>query len=216
MVANVAEVTTHGPEASEVQRGLKHFSPGTKLWLVSPFWGYAGDRIEVLGRHRGARGLIRLVVERRHLTNFRVRGVYNARVLRELGSDWLDKDRAERIAEYWNRVSVMQSGVQYQTRRADIAERLAVVSEMTEPRTASRVVASSLQLLSRSDMAVGRVWRDEAEVESVRRLLDLIRGITADQDTDYLGHPDWPRIAEAARATVALLFTPPGSGALLD
>ncbi|RSM84601.1 hypothetical protein DMH04_21070 [Kibdelosporangium aridum] len=214
MVANVAARTSHGPGGQEVQIGLKHFSPGTKLWLVSPFWGYGGDRIEVLGRHRGSRRLARIVVERRHLTNFRVQGVYSPSVLRELGNAWPDKAEAERIAQYWNRISDAQAGVQHQTRRIELVERLTVISETTGPRVVDWILTSWFEWMLRDDVladptsAIGPLLRDQAEADAIRSLLELVRAVGAKNDIGYLEHPDWPRIASAAQAAATLLAQP--------
>lgn len=214
VVANVAALTSHGPGGQDVRTGLKHFSPGTKLWLVSPFWGYGGDRIEVLGRHRGGRRLVRMVVERRHLTNFRVQGVYSPAVLRELGSAWPVKEEAERISQYWNRISDAQGGVQHQARRIELVERLTVISETTGPRVVDWILTSWFEWMLRDDVlsdptsAIGHLLRDEAEADAIRSLLDLVRAVGAKNDIGYLEHPDWPRIASAAQAAADLLAQP--------
>ncbi len=70
---------TGGFSGQEVRQGLKHFAPGAKVWVLPVIWGDGGESVFVVGRHRGAhdRGYIRIVVDRRHLTDFRVRGIYS-------------------------------------------------------------------------------------------------------------------------------------------
>jgi hypothetical protein len=97
VVANVAVETAHGDAGLELRRGLKHFSPGAKVWVLPPQWGDGGERLIVIGRHRGNHvKYMSLVVERRHLENFRVHGVYSPAVLRRLDqrSTWEDRESA--------------------------------------------------------------------------------------------------------------------------
>lgn len=77
VVANVKRETEHGTGGSEKELGLKHFSPGTKVYLYLRH----DDRVEVFGRHRGGSRLVKLVVQLRHLENFRVKLAYDPRVL---------------------------------------------------------------------------------------------------------------------------------------
>jgi hypothetical protein len=112
VVANVAQETAQGPGGLEIRAGTKHFAAGAKLWVLPPQWGDGGDKLFVVGRHRGSRGLIRLVVQRRHLTAFRVRMIYSPAVLRSIlraarSNDraprlWTDKAEAEAAVARWN------------------------------------------------------------------------------------------------------------------
>lgn len=111
VVANVASID--GPHGQRSGRtGTRHFSPGTKVWVLPPQWGDGGEKVFVVGRHRGRRGgLVRMVISRRDLTSFRVRGVYSPAVWRELVRPWRDvptarawqnREEAEELAAYWN------------------------------------------------------------------------------------------------------------------
>jgi hypothetical protein len=115
VVANVAGETAHGEGGLELRRGLKHFAPGAKVWVLPPQWGDGGHQVIVAGYHRGTRGrgLARMVVPRRHLTSFRARAIYSPAVARELtrpltefGREhppgiWSNREEAERAAENW-------------------------------------------------------------------------------------------------------------------
>lgn len=115
VVANVAEETAHGEGGLELRRGVRHFPPGAKVWVLPPQWGDGGDQLIVAGRHRGThgRGLARMVMGRRHLTGFRVEGVYSPAVIRaltmpltELGRDrppllWDTRHHADECAARW-------------------------------------------------------------------------------------------------------------------
>ena len=105
VVANVSPETAHGEAGMELRRGLKHFKAGAKVWVLPAQWGDGGERLVVIGHHRANHvKYLSLVVERRHLENFRVRGVYSPAVLRRLDqrSCWEDRESAESAAERWN------------------------------------------------------------------------------------------------------------------
>jgi len=113
VAANVAEETASGQGGLEVRAGVRHFAAGAKVWVLPPQWGDGGDQVIVAGYHRGThgrRGLARMVMPRRHLTGFRVQGVYSPAVIRaltrpltELGLDhaprlWATRQEAGDIA----------------------------------------------------------------------------------------------------------------------
>ncbi len=116
VVANIAEQTSAGPGGGEVRSGTRHFSPGTKVWVLPPQWGDGGDSLMVLGKHRGVRGgHVRMVLPRRHLTNFRVRPIYTASLLADLNRPWREtpnnsgartwtsREEAEHVMSHWLR-----------------------------------------------------------------------------------------------------------------
>jgi hypothetical protein len=106
VVANVAKITARGEGGLELRSGLKHFSGGAKLWVAPARWGDGGEKINVVGRHRGSKRYIAIVVPTRFLTNFRVRGIYSPTVYRLLTDGWHalwpDQATAQRFCEYWN------------------------------------------------------------------------------------------------------------------
>ncbi|MBR7839231.1 hypothetical protein KDL01_38570 [Actinospica durhamensis] len=105
MVANVAELTEHQDAGLELQRGLKHFSPSTKLWVLPERGrGYGTGQLVTIGRHRGSSRYIRIVVARRHLQRFRAQGVYSPAVYRSMQYMplWPTRDEIERQALEWN------------------------------------------------------------------------------------------------------------------
>ncbi len=112
VVANVAGETAQGEGGLDIRAGLKHFAPGAKVWVLPAQWGDGGESVMVVGRHRGRGGpYIRMVIPRRHLMNYRVRGVYSPAVLRALtkqlkGCDygprlWVTLDEAQSAARSW-------------------------------------------------------------------------------------------------------------------
>ena len=92
LVANVKELVTKGPsEAKVTERGTKYFSGGTKVYCLPPLWGDGYSQIAVLGRHRGARCLCRMVISRERLENFRFQTTGNPYVIAQIkkcGKDW--------------------------------------------------------------------------------------------------------------------------------
>jgi hypothetical protein len=91
--------TRHGPGSEEVRRGgLKHFSGGTKVWVLPPQWGDGWEDVFVVGRHRGSRRLVRMVMPLRYLSEFRVQAVYSPAVMREMEKPW-DAERGR--AQQW-------------------------------------------------------------------------------------------------------------------
>jgi len=110
--ANVAAEVAYGEGGLDVRRGLPHFAPHARVWVLPPQWGDGGEQIPVVGIHRGSRRNVRMVIRRAHLVNFRVRGVYSPAVYRELirpdrrrpgPTMWATKEDAEDAVERHNR-----------------------------------------------------------------------------------------------------------------
>ena len=115
VVANIAAETAHGEGGLELRGGVKHFPPGAKVWVLPTQWGDGADQLIIAGHHRGTRGrrFARMVLARRHLTRFRVQGLYSPALIRaltrplsELGHDhaprlWQTRHEAEQAAAIW-------------------------------------------------------------------------------------------------------------------
>jgi hypothetical protein len=125
VVANVAAETAAGEGGLDVRAGIRHFAPGTKVWVLPPQWGDGGLQVIVAGHHRGThgrRGLARMVMPRRQLTGFRVQGVYSPAVIRaltrpltDLGLDhaprlWATRQHAEDAATAWRALPLAARG----------------------------------------------------------------------------------------------------------
>lgn len=233
VVANVAAETYHGDGGQDVQQGLKHFSPGAKLWVIRPQWGDS-DEVLVIGRHRGGgrrRRLTRIVVPRAHLVNFRVRGVYDPAVHRELTRPWAhwgehllrqweSQEEAELVAGWWNRTQVESGGVRQPRKRAELIQFLNVFAG-TGLGTSGLLWGTSTVLHSMFGNppdpagAVGRLLRDNDEVAAVDQVVGPLAAIAADLGPGptvdgYLAHPRWPEVATAAATAHDLLTQPPG------
>jgi hypothetical protein len=95
VVANVAaEVFGHAGSSA----GTRHFSAGTKVYCEMPQWGDGGEKLWVVGRHRGSSRFIRIIMPAERLANWRVQGVYSVAVYDLLKATWPDRSRAEHFA----------------------------------------------------------------------------------------------------------------------
>jgi hypothetical protein len=227
VVANVLAETARGEGGQDVRPGLKHFAPGAKMWVLPPQWGDGGEKVMVIGRHRG-RGqgrLARMVVGRHQLAGFRVRGVYSPAVHRELVRPWKpwgdhplklwdSRDEAEQSALWWNSDHATRSGVRQPRQRGDLVDILALLVAPQPwqplPYGIGRMVSGFFNDPPDPANTVSTLLRDRHEVAAIDRVLDPLRAIvgdlspTADRD-DYLNHQRWPEVVAAADAARVLL-----------
>jgi hypothetical protein len=98
IVANVAGEQLYG-ENREIKRGTKHFSAGTKVYCFPPLWGDGYEKIKVIGRHRGSRRLVTMVLPAKRLTNWRVKLVYSPQIVALMKEHWDDSAAAKAKAE---------------------------------------------------------------------------------------------------------------------
>ncbi len=80
VTANVREKTYNGPEY-EIRSGTKHFAPGAKLYCYFP---WDPQYIRGIGKHRNSKRLIDIVIDPKHLTNWRVKRVYNKKIIKRI------------------------------------------------------------------------------------------------------------------------------------
>ncbi|MFC0430116.1 hypothetical protein [Kutzneria buriramensis] len=204
----MAAETTYGPDA-EVRRGLRHFAGGAKVWVLPPQWGDGGDSVFVIGRHRG-RGqsrYVRIVIERFHLTNFRVRGVYSPAVHRELTRPWKHWDRelwlwdtrelAEQVAQRWNLVSTGLTEVRRPRKRLEL---LGAVQNLAD--------GGIYRWDTLLRLTPGEVLRNDLEAAAFEAVLALLQRMVGDLGPDaryerYSEDPRWTDVVDAAAA----LFT---------
>jgi len=107
LIANVRQWTRRGPGGQDIQSGTKHFSPGTKVYCCAPSWDQAlAIRASVVGRHRGGRKLVQMVIDAKHLTNWRAKLIYDPRILslpypRWRSPVWGSDEQAQQNVERW-------------------------------------------------------------------------------------------------------------------
>lgn len=82
LVGNVVDWHRVGPDG-HLERGTKHFRPGTKLYCMPPAWGDGYERAYVVGRHRNG-GLRCVVMGVSLIENFRLKKVYSPSVIRAI------------------------------------------------------------------------------------------------------------------------------------
>lgn len=84
LAANIVEERLYGPGGSLSSRGTKHFKPGAKVYVVSFYWGGAGEVCTVVGRHRGSHRFVIMDLRTNCLTNPRTELVYSPHVIRQI------------------------------------------------------------------------------------------------------------------------------------
>jgi hypothetical protein len=106
LVGNVVDEHEYG-EDHRIVHGTKHFSPGTKVYVLPQQWDL-GEMTPVVGRHRKSGKLICIVMRMDWIGNFRVQKVYSPNVIRHMrnGShdgccfrQWGDTEEYRREAE---------------------------------------------------------------------------------------------------------------------
>jgi len=84
LVGNIVGERVPVVAGQETRRGTKHFSPGTKIYAFPAQWGDGYEKIIVVGRHRGTKDFVTMVIKSDRVTNWRAKVVYNPEVLRRL------------------------------------------------------------------------------------------------------------------------------------
>jgi hypothetical protein len=82
LVGNIVPERPYGEGGKEIRRGTKHFSPGTKVYCFPSQWGDGYEQIKVIGRHRGSKRFVTMIIRSEWVTNWRAKFVYNPEVLR--------------------------------------------------------------------------------------------------------------------------------------
>lgn len=83
LVGNVIDTHPFG-EDHTIVHGTRHFSPGTKVYCLPSQWGDGYEQIAVMGKHRGQRGLIKIVMKRELIHNFRCQKVFSPYVIKRM------------------------------------------------------------------------------------------------------------------------------------
>ncbi len=103
-VANIVRERASGPGGREIRRGSKHFAPGAKLYCYPALWGDGYEQIQVIGRHRATHRYVKMIVNEKWLTNWRVQLAYSPHVIRELWPAWdgteRSRERAQEIVDF--------------------------------------------------------------------------------------------------------------------
>jgi hypothetical protein len=157
-VGNVVVERLHGSEG-EVRRGTKHFSPGTKVYLVDAYWGMGGETVTVLGLARRPKRWIGVDVGARVVENWRAKLIHDPGVLRRLRPTRpLTEADASRLASVLGRVS--------STERVRLVEREPHEAEAAAEELERRgrtVLRASVPVLSAPEASSAWVLYDGAE-----------------------------------------------------
>ena len=104
LVGNIKSTHEYG-ENHEIRHGSKQFSGGTKVYCYPSHWGDGYENIHVIGKPRKSRNLIMIVIKRKLIENFRLKKVYDKRVIEEMfcGS-WHGWDNTDESRDYINKM----------------------------------------------------------------------------------------------------------------
>lgn len=94
VVANITrDPHTEGHE-KELKLGAKNFSPGTKLYCFPVLWGDGGERLTVIGKHRGTRKFVKMIQFSKYIENWRVQKVFNKHIISIFENCWDSSDKS--------------------------------------------------------------------------------------------------------------------------
>jgi hypothetical protein len=98
LVGNIIEPSPLDLDQQPTPQGNKHFSGGTKVYCLPAQWGDGYAKIRVIGRHRGSKQFVTMIISADRVVNWRARVVYDPEVLRRLAQiqpNWQTKAEIE-------------------------------------------------------------------------------------------------------------------------
>ena len=116
VVGNIADEIPFGEEG-QLRQGTKHFSPGTKIYCYPPLWD-TWKGIKVIGRHRGSRQFVTMVINLKWLVNYRPRLVYHPHIRAEMSGYWDGTEESKRRAE--NLVGIINYWKSYNSNSGEV------------------------------------------------------------------------------------------------
>jgi hypothetical protein len=84
LIGNIKEDISYGHGGKTIRKGTKHFSPKTKVHVLPTQWGDGYEQVVVVGRHRGSKKYVTMIIPETSITNWRAKVVYKQEVLRRL------------------------------------------------------------------------------------------------------------------------------------
>jgi len=84
LVGNIVQERPYGEGGQEQPSGTRHVAPGTKVSCLPAQWGDGYETIVVIGRHRGSKEYVTMVIESTWVTNWRAKVVYEPAMLRRI------------------------------------------------------------------------------------------------------------------------------------
>jgi len=98
-VVNIPEELPYGPEGKETKKGTKHFSPGTKLYIIDVYGGMC-ETVTVIGlKRKPNRKLIKIDLKVNKVENPRLKLCYNPDVI-SLIKNHYNQSHKDLIDEY--------------------------------------------------------------------------------------------------------------------
>ena len=82
LVGNIKKEIPYGEAGIEIQQGTRHFSPGTKVYCFPALWGDGYEKIKVIGKHRGAKRLVCMIIPSKSITNWRKQKIYSPTIIK--------------------------------------------------------------------------------------------------------------------------------------
>jgi hypothetical protein len=100
LVGNIKEFNIYG-EDKQKRFGTKYFSPGTKLYCFQTEWRECFDKMQVIGLDKRNKKLISLAMSRDQITNFRIKKIYNKKIIKLITdrNGWTNSDEDKEIIE---------------------------------------------------------------------------------------------------------------------
>jgi len=97
LVGNIVKTRLAGVGSVEEKHGAPHFSGGTKVYCLPAQWGDGYEKIVVVGKHRGSRRFVKMVIPSSWVTNWRAQAVYSPAVLSFIqdGQNWKSREEVE-------------------------------------------------------------------------------------------------------------------------
>lgn len=110
LIGNIVDERRSDQGGLEIKHGTKHFSPGTKVYCLPAQWGDGYENIIVIGRHRGSKKFVTMIINSDWTENWRAKIVYNPEVLRRIRkavsdegrANWKSKDHVEQYVRSLN------------------------------------------------------------------------------------------------------------------
>ncbi len=84
LVGNIVAQRPYGNGGTEMRPGTKHFSGGTKVYCLPAQWGDGYDQVVVVGKHRGSRHFVTMIISSDWVSNWRAQVIYKPAVLKHL------------------------------------------------------------------------------------------------------------------------------------
>ncbi len=64
-------------------------------------WGDGYERVKVIGRHRGSKRFVMVIINSKHLTDWRVKKIFDPYIVKKIKTHWDSSDRSHERAEQW-------------------------------------------------------------------------------------------------------------------